>query len=822
MISSWLLSKHQRELRPNHSFIMKVLWLISIFSKNLFSVNFIIEVFDQASKLFCLINLNMYMKRNFYFTIMMVLCFSTFLHAQNTIDTIVDENNGFNGDYISTIGIPLSNFYAQSFIANVTKIMKFGVVIKEMTPEGELILSIAADNGSGVPDYNAPIYQGTLKNPSTTGDWFYEEGLNIPVNGGQKYWVLIDGYNNAGASGTSKIGYSNNLTDSKEYMIYSNNAGVGDWSSLSGYPLAIYVEGRVEFCKHTVIVSDTSGALLSGVTVKLENHKSIISDENGVARYDTAYYSNGNAINWSAWKYSYSHESGSIVIEKNDTLFVELTPLTPYPVTFAVTDTTGGNTMAVEGVNISLDLYGDKLTDKKGNALYDTVYGEAIEWTATMYGYYLQTGTVVISKKTTVPIILKPIPMYPEIFSVKDTSGVPISGVAVYLDMYGEMVTNANGEARFDSVYDSQGESIYWNAWKLGYSNSYGWTIIEKNDTVQIELTPLTGYPVTFAVIDTTGGDTIAVKDVNISLQYYDDMLTDETGIAIYDSVFYTQGNDIGWTATKLGYYTQTGYIYVYDTTDLSIILEPKPVYSVVFAVNDTNGNSINGASVTLDVYGEKITNASGIAIYDTAYETFDPGIPYQISFADYFPVNGNLNLTSDTLINIELIHYPYFEITFHVTDGTNDIEGATVSLAGYDNAITDADGKAILNNVMFTDGKSISFEVTGTKINRYDGIIEVDMSRTIDVIVGLKVGISEMSAENIKVYPNPGKDIVTVISSEEIRTMEIITIQGTVVKTVTNEGDAQINISGLSDGNYLLIIRTENNTYTERLTIIE
>lgn len=157
--------------------------------------------------------------------------------------TIVNTNNGWNNTIISTIGAGGgSDYYAQSFIANVANITSFGVVIQELSAEGQISLAIAADNG-GVPNYAAPLYAGTLKNPTTTPTWYYETGLNIPVTVGQKYYVLLDGYNNAGATGISGIGRSSVQPISGEGLIWSNNGGVGTWSADATYTIAIYVEG---------------------------------------------------------------------------------------------------------------------------------------------------------------------------------------------------------------------------------------------------------------------------------------------------------------------------------------------------------------------------------------------------------------------------------------------------------------------------------------------------------------------------------------------------------------------------------------------------
>jgi hypothetical protein len=143
---------------------------------------------------------------------------------------------------ISSIGAGGSKFYGQSFYANVYKITKFGAYLREISPEGEIILAIVPADGSGNPDVNTVLYQSSLINPTTTGTWFYDTGLNINVTPGNKYFVLYDGYNNVGASGTSEVGVSNLYTDTGEGIKYSNDAG-STWTHMSAYPLAIYVEG---------------------------------------------------------------------------------------------------------------------------------------------------------------------------------------------------------------------------------------------------------------------------------------------------------------------------------------------------------------------------------------------------------------------------------------------------------------------------------------------------------------------------------------------------------------------------------------------------
>jgi len=156
---------------------------------------------------------------------------------------VVDENSAWNKDSIYPVGALKSDFYAQSFFANEPYLTKIGAVIREHNPEGQVLLSIVPANSSGYPDLTKVLYQGSLINPNTTYTWYYEN-MHIRVNVGQKYFLLIDGYDNAGATGNSRIGLSSKSTDTNEPVIYTNNNGsFWDSGSYSSKYLAIYVEG---------------------------------------------------------------------------------------------------------------------------------------------------------------------------------------------------------------------------------------------------------------------------------------------------------------------------------------------------------------------------------------------------------------------------------------------------------------------------------------------------------------------------------------------------------------------------------------------------
>lgn len=68
-------------------------------------------------------------------------------------------------------------------------------------------------------------------------------------------------------------------------------------------------------------------------------------------------------------------------------------------------------------------------------------------------------------------------------------------------------------------------------------------------------------------------------------------------------------------------------------------------------------------------------------------------------------------------------------------------------------------------------------------------------------------------NGKEIKVYPNPTNNYITIdgISSEELKTITVIDVNGKKVSAVLNNN--QIDISGLPSGIYMLRIVTNEGT---------
>lgn len=95
-------------------------------------------------------------------------------------------------------------------------------------------------------------------------------------------------------------------------------------------------------------------------------------------------------------------------------------------------------------------------------------------------------------------------------------------------------------------------------------------------------------------------------------------------------------------------------------------------------------------------------------------------------------------------------------------------------------------------------------------------GLLLVD-----DVGVDFVTKVSEISGNEVKLYPNPAKDFVQIHSLESIKSVEIYNTSGSLVlQENKNANSVIIETAHLSKGAYMILIETENNTQREKLII--
>lgn len=153
---------------------------------------------------------------------------------------VIDEDNMQVTSY-GQVGQDSLDYMAQSFYADVWQVNRVGVWLQREALGGQVKFALMGDD-NGSPDLNAVLYESPLIEPQDSGQYYYSDSFINLLSLGEKYWVVIDGYQNLLSDGYSTVGVSAQLTDTGEGLWFSNNGGT-TWDSIPGIPLAIYVEG---------------------------------------------------------------------------------------------------------------------------------------------------------------------------------------------------------------------------------------------------------------------------------------------------------------------------------------------------------------------------------------------------------------------------------------------------------------------------------------------------------------------------------------------------------------------------------------------------
>jgi ELWxxDGT repeat protein len=157
--------------------------------------------------------------------------------------------------------------------------------------------------------------------------------------------------------------------------------------------------------------------------------------------------------------------------------------------------------------------------------------------------------------------------------------------------------------------------------------------------------------------------------------------------------------------------------------------------YGVTFAVTDEAG-PLEGASVGFDET-TATTDAEGMATFD--YVRIGADLAYTVSLEDYETANGLVTVVDAAITeDVVLVALPTYNVSFTVTDGTNPLEGATVSF-NEATGTTDASGVYIFAEVLpaadmaYTITMAGYEDVTGTA-TVVDQDISVDEAMTLIV----------------------------------------------------------------------------------------
>ena len=83
-------------------------------------------------------------------------------------------------------------------------------------------------------------------------------------------------------------------------------------------------------------------------------------------------------------------------------------------------------------------------------------------------------------------------------------------------------------------------------------------------------------------------------------------------------------------------------------------------------------------------------------------------------------------------------------------------------------------------------------------------------------------VGINNLTNGSIQLYPNPANDFVNIVSTDNIKTVEVLNYIGQMVYTNKNvdQKTMKLNVTGFKSGVYFVKVTTTSGTKTTKVTV--
>jgi len=259
--------------------------------------------------------------------------------------------------------------------------------------------------------------------------------------------------------------------------------------------------------------------------------------------------------------------------------------------------------------------------------------------------------------------------------------------------------------------------------------------------------------------VTVTDPDMNPLEGVEITLQGKT-VTSDTEGKATFA---YIHVGDLTYTATKELYLDATGIISLTDKdVAVSFVMDPEPSYKVNFTVTD-GSNPLQGALVSFN--GTQVnTDASGIAAFGGVYPA--TGLAYTVTASGYQDAEGSIDVVdADVNENVSLNLITY-SVSFTITDGSNPIEGATVSFNGTQ-ATTDASGTAVFDGLAPATG--LTYTVSADGYNELNGTVDI-----IDASLDITLTLSEVAyiiTFNVSDGTNPIEGATVVFNESTIST---------------------------------------------------
>jgi hypothetical protein len=452
------------------------------------------------------------------------------------------------------------------------------------------------------------------------------------------------------------------------------------------------------------LVKNETGPL-ANAKVTIDGKTTISTNQNGEANY--AYVAPNTTLNYVVEATGYYPSKGTLNVIQHLTKQVAL-ELISFPVNFAISS----NNQAVEGAKVTLDGYGELLTDGQGKVSFPKVVPQTnLKFTVVKNGYIVETGSLTVSNEAVSKNIALTL-ITCNVSIVCFEKGSPVSGATVELNGYGQQLTNQDGIALFEKVEPT--DSIGFTVLKKGYLSEEGLLAltgakVEKRLELQRK-----NYNITLQCL--SNGQ--VMEGVTVDLGAYGQQVSDVDGFVRFNQVLYSETQR--YTANLYGYAQAAGAIAFVDGDSIQPISIDFVGYRVEIAVFSGN-TPVKDAVVILDGFRSAQTNENGIAVFN-AILTLDT-IAYKINQEGFVPVDGLLVPAADKVTKAQVVLETLpVGIRFSCTSNGLPLAGVTVELEGYGTQVSDAKGVATFTNVAHTD--KLNYQATLEGYDKLSGTL--------------------------------------------------------------------------------------------------
>jgi len=377
-------------------------------------------------------------------------------------------------------------------------------------------------------------------------------------------------------------------------------------------------------------------------------------------------------------------------------------------------------------------------------------------------------------------------PSFTVTFDVKDEKGDEITDAIVTFDG----VTNDPG----DYVFEEIEEGTYdYKVEREGYYTVEDEVTVEENTTVEVIMELIT-YTVTFDVVDE---DDNPITGAVITL----DDIENEPGDYVFENI---APETYEYTVEKDGYFTVEDDVTVEEDTTVEVTM--IGAYVVTFNIEDEDGNEITDAIITFD----DVEYDPGEYVFeDLEAGTYD----YKVEKEKHFTVEDEVVVEEDVTLVITL--FKAHVVTFEVEDlNGNEITDAVITF----DEIEYAPGEYVIEDIKTG---TYDYKVEKEGFNTIENSTEVKSDVFIKVVMETGTYVDMPGDVELKVFPNPTRDMFTVKSGEMIRKIYLVDISGQIVKDLAiNALQSEISVNNLSEGVYFMQIHTAESVITKRVQV--